>query len=145
MGKRRRNDNLEKPDLRAKGSNPTRRHHLSPSRRKDHRTPWMIQNPGTDHQELLVALHSVQRPTIRGRMPTLSTSKNKKRENPRPLTAKCHPQTTLGTYHRRLHHRTTNITRIQCDNGSCQLIHQVCHSHPNHWRNLLHGNCQTFP
>ena len=31
MGKRGRNDNLEKPDLCAKGSDPTRRHNLSPS------------------------------------------------------------------------------------------------------------------
>ena len=32
MGKRGRNDNLEKPDLCAKRSSPTRRHHLSPPR-----------------------------------------------------------------------------------------------------------------
>ena len=52
MGKRRRNDNLEKPDIRAKRSNPTRKPHPSPPRRKDCRTPWTLQDPGTDHQEL---------------------------------------------------------------------------------------------
>ena len=145
VGKRRRNDNLEKLDLRAKRSSTTGRHHSSPSWRKDCWIPWMIQNPGTHHQELLVAVHSVQRLTICRRMPTLSTSENEKRENSHPLTTKCHPRTTLGTHHHRLHHWTTNITRIWCDNGSHQLIHQVCHSRPHHWRNIFHGNHQAFP
>ena len=145
MGKRRRDDNLEKPNLHAQKLSTTRRHHPSPSRRESRWTPWTLQNPGTDHQELLVALHPIRRPTIRRRMPTMSTSKNEKRENPRPLTTKRHPRTTLGTHHHRLHHRTTDIARIRCDNGSCRLIHQVCHSHPNHWRNLFTRNRQTFP
>ena len=59
MGERRRNDNLEKPNLRTRRSKPTRRHHLSPSRREGRWTSWMLQDPGTDHQELLVAVHSV--------------------------------------------------------------------------------------
>ena len=91
MGERRRNDNLEKLDLRAKRSNPMRRHHPSPSQRKDRQTSWTIQDPGTNHQELLVAVHSIQCPMICRWMPTLSTSKNEKRENPRPITTKCHP------------------------------------------------------
>ena len=145
MGKRGRNDHLEEPDLRAKGLSPTRRHHSSPSWRKDHRTPQTIQDPGTDHQELLVAIRSVWHPMIRWRMPTMSASKNEKRENPRPPTTKHHTRTTLGTHHCRLHHRITNVTRIRCDNGSCWLIHQVHHSRPNNWRNIFHGNCQAFP
>ena len=145
MGERRRNDNLEKPNLHAKSSRPTRRYHSSPPRRKDRRTPWTIQNPGTHHQELLVAIHPVRRPTIRKRMSTLSTSKNEKRENLRPLTTKRHPRAALGTHHCRLHHRTTDIARIQCDNGSRRPIHQIRHSSPHHWRDILHGNRQTLP
>ena len=145
MGKRRGNDILEKLDLCAKRLSLTRRYHLSPPRRKDCRTPWAIQNPGIDHQELLVAIHSVRRPMIRRRVPTLSASKNEKRENSRSFTTKCHPRTALGTHHHRLHHRTTDIARIRCDNGGRQPIHQVRNSRSNHWRNLFHGNHQIFP
>ena len=145
MGERRRNDNLEKSDLCAQGSSTTRRYHSSPPRRKGRRTPWTLQNPGINHQELLVALHPIRRPTIRRRMSTVSTSENKKRKNSRPPTTKRHPRATLGTHHRRLHYRTTDIARIQCDNGSRRLIHQVRHSHPNHRRNFLDGNRQALP
>ena len=145
MGERRRDDNLEELNLRTKRLSPTRRYHLSPPRQKDRWTSWMIQNPGIDHQELLVAIHSVRRLTIRGRMSILSTSQNEKREDSRPPTTKHHPRTALGTHHHRLHHWITNIARIRCDNGSHQPIHQVCYSHPHYWRNIFHGNCQTFP
>ena len=99
MGQRRGNDNLEKSNLCAKRLSPMRRHHLNPPQRKDHRTSWTIQNPGIDHQKLLVAVHSVGRPMIRRRMSTVSTSKNEKREDPCTLTAKHHPRTAMGTYH----------------------------------------------
>ena len=145
MGERGRNDNLEKPDLCAKRLSTMRRHYSSPPQRKDRQTPWTLQNPGADHQELLVAVHPVRRPTIRRRMPTVSTSKNEKRENSCPPTTKCHPQTALGTHYRQLHHRATNIAGIRCDNGSRRPIHQVRHSHPNHWRDLFDGNCQALP
>ena len=93
----------------------------------------------------MVAIHSVQHPMICRRVPTLSTSENKKRENPRPFTAKYHPRTTLGTHHCRLHRQITDITGIRCDNGDRQPLHQVCNCRSSHQRNLLHGNHQAFP
>ena len=118
---------MEKLDLCAKRLSPVRRHHQSPPRQEDHGTSWTIQNPRVDHQELLVAIHSVRCLAICRRVPTMSTSKDEKGENPCPTTTNRHPQATLGTHHCRLHHWTTDIPRIQCNNGSRQLIYQVRH------------------
>ena len=122
-----------------------RRHYSRPSWQKNHWTPQTIQDAGIDHQELLVALHSIWHLKIRGRVSALSTSKNEKCNISCTSTTQLHTRTTLGTHHCRLHHRTTDITSIWCNNGGCWLIHQVCDSHSNNRRNLVHENCQTFP
>ena len=79
MGKRGRNDTLEKLDLCAKRSSPTRRHRQSLPQREDHGTSWMIQNPGIDHQELLVAIHPVRCLTIRRRVSAVDVPRMQQR------------------------------------------------------------------